>query len=161
MTNYEPVVSNSEKAVVADRILTSLVCKFGFREFSFSTKPLVPVEVKMVCQPVRKTNDGLTLYKILQCPMEVCNYYRQFCHWVLHYLSMDDTAKEGDIDRLIANFVHNIPFFSHSKLSHYLTENLDLILKTQHILSEQQSLRVLEMSFLNTKRERGIVLNLI
>ncbi len=67
-----------------------------------------------------------------------------------------DTAKEGDIDRLLVNCKHNLPFFfSHSKLSKYFIENIDYLLKTQHLLSPRLSLRVLESSFINMKGGAG------
>lgn len=80
------------------------------------------------------------------------NYSLQLCHWYLHLLQMNDTAKEGDLNRAILNCQYSLPFFfSHPALSKYLVENIDYILKCDHMLSPLQRIRVLEGSFTNTK----------
>lgn len=87
---------------------------------------------------------------------QMYNYASNLCHWVLHLLQLDDTAKEGDLRRLVVNCKYSLVFFfSHSKLSKYLVENLDFLLKTQHLLSPQLSLRVLESSFINMSGGAG------
>jgi len=53
-----------------------------------------------------RNSNGYVFYKPVQEHVkvdEIYNYSSQLCHWFLHYMSMDDTAKEGDIDRLVAN----------------------------------------------------------
>ena len=66
---------------------------------------------------------------------------------------MNDTAKEGDLNRAILNCQYSLPFFfSHSTLSSkYLVENIDYILKCKHLLSPLQKIRVLEGSFTNCR----------
>ena len=87
---------------------------------------------------------------------ELYNYCSQFCVWALHILEMEDTAREADLDRLVANTKHSAAFFySHSKRSHYLKDCLDFVLKTQYLLSPQESLRVLEGAFVNPHGGRG------
>lgn len=50
----------------------------------------------------------------------------------------------------MANSKYNMLFFySHSKLSKYFIENLDFILKVEHLLSPAMRLRILEGSFVN------------
>ncbi|XP_056009759.1 uncharacterized protein LOC125652729 [Ostrea edulis] len=84
------------------------------------------------------------------------NYSLQLCHWYLHLLEMNDTAKEGDLNRVILNCQYSLPFFfSHSALSKYMVENIDYILKCQHFLSPLQRIRVLEGSFTNCRGEIG------
>ena len=63
-------------------------------------------------------------------PDELFNYAMQLCHWYLHLSELHDTAKEGDLNRTVLNCQYSLPFFySHSKLSKYLVENVDYILK--------------------------------
>ena len=89
-------------------------------------------------------------------PDEMYNYCSQFCVWALHILHMEDTTKEGDLDRLVANLKFNTAlFYSHSKRSHYFSDCLDFILKTQYLLSPQESLRVLEGAFINPSGRPG------
>ncbi|KAK3083965.1 hypothetical protein FSP39_006061 [Pinctada imbricata] len=79
------------------------------------------------------------------------NYTSQLCQWGLHYLAMDDTAKEGDITRIIPNLKRCIPFFfSHSKLSKYLVECINYIVQYEHS-SPMTKLRILEGSFVNRR----------
>jgi hypothetical protein len=81
---------------------------------------------------------------------EVFNYSMQLCHWYLQILELHDTAKEGDLNRTILNCKYSIPFFySHSRLSKYLVENVDYLLKTEKFLSPLQRIRVLEGSYVN------------
>lgn len=81
---------------------------------------------------------------------EVFNYAMQLCHWFLQILELHDTAKEGDLNRTVLNCKYSIPFFySHSRLSKYLVENVDYLLKTEFFLSPLQRIRVLEGSYVN------------
>lgn len=86
---------------------------------------------------------------------ELFNYSRQLCHWYMHLVEMNDTAKEGDLNRAILNCQYSLPFFfSHSTLSKYLpnlVENIDYILKCEHLLSPLRRIRVLEGSFTNCR----------
>lgn len=84
------------------------------------------------------------------------NYCCNLCQWTLQLLSMNDTAKEGDLDRLVFNSKTILPFFfSHSARSKYFVENVDFLLKTQHLLSPMQSLRVRKCSYVNTHQGAG------
>ena len=83
---------------------------------------------------------------------QLYNYCTNYCHWYLQMLEMDDTAKHGDITRLIPNCMSAIPFFfSHSRLSKYFVENIDFVLKCEKLLSPLQRMRVLEGSFVNLR----------
>lgn len=104
-------------------------------------------------QFIIQTSEEKTCYKEED---EVYNYCMLLCHWYLHVIEMHDTAKEGDIHRAVLNCKYAIPFFySHSKLSKYLVENVNYVLQTEHLLSPLQSLRVLEGSFVNTIGGKG------
>lgn len=75
----------------------------------------------------------------------------QLCHWYLHILELHDSAKEGYLNRTLLNCKNSIPFFySHSRLSKYLVENVDYLLKTEKLLSPLQRIRVLEGSYVNS-----------
>lgn len=83
---------------------------------------------------------------------ELFNYCNQLCLWGLQFFEMEDTAKEGDICRVIPNLSHNISFFySHSCLSKYMAECVDYILKVEFLSSPLNKLRILEGSFVNVK----------
>lgn len=78
------------------------------------------------------------------------NYCMQLCHWYMHIAEMNDTAKEGDLNRAVLNSQYCLPFFySHSALSKYLVENIDYILKSEVLSSPLQRIRILEGSFTN------------
>lgn len=87
---------------------------------------------------------------------EVFNYCMQVCHWYLHILELNDTAKEGDLNRTVLNCKYSLPFFfSHSPLSKYLVENVDYLLKIEHFLSPLQRIHVLEGSYVNIHGGQG------
>lgn len=66
------------------------------------------------------------------------------------------TAKEGDLNRTILNCQYSLPFFfSHSKLSKYLVENINYVLKCKYLLSPLQKMRVLEGSYVNINGGQG------
>ena len=89
---------------------------------------------------------------IISTSDELYNYCSNLCHWYLQVLEMDDTAKAGDITRVIPNCLNAIPlFFSHSRLSKYFVENIDYVLKCEFLLSPLQRMRVLEGSFVNLR----------
>ena len=83
---------------------------------------------------------------------QLYNYCTNYCHWYLQMLEMDDTARHGDITRLVPNCMSAIPFFfSHSRLSKYFVENIDFVFKCEKLLSPLQRMRVLEGSFVNLR----------
>lgn len=87
---------------------------------------------------------------------ELYNYSVQLCQWYLHLNELHDTAKEGDLNRTILNCQYSLPFFfSHSKLSKYLVENIDYVLKCKYLLSPLQRMRVLEGSYVNINGGQG------
>ena len=79
------------------------------------------------------------------------NYSMQFCHWFLHILELNDTAKEGGLNRAVLNSKINIQFPFFTRLSKYLVDNVDYVLKTEYLLSPLQRTRVLEGSFVNIR----------
>lgn len=83
---------------------------------------------------------------------DLMSYSTNYLHWFLQLMELDDTAKEGDHQRLIVNAKFNLFFFySHSTLSKYFVENLDFLLKVEHLLSPAMRRRVLEGSFVNVR----------
>lgn len=107
-----------------------------------------PVQQPQQPPPVRHTQHA--------APDYLSNYSNLLCHWFLQLLNMDDTAKEGDPDRLIINCKQNLPmFFSHSARSNYFVECLDFIMKVEKLLSPSTRLRVLEGCFVNPKGGKG------
>ena len=89
-------------------------------------------------------------------PDELYNYSLQLCHWYLHLSEINDTVKEGDLNRTVLNCQYTLPFFySHSKLSKYLVENIDYVLKCKYLLSPLQRIRVLEGSYVNKHGGKG------
>ena len=86
----------------------------------------------------------------------VYNYSCNLCHWVVQLILMEDIVKEGDITRLVPSVMYSLQFFfSHSRLSKYFQECLDLVLKSEYILSPLQRVRVLEGAFTNLRGGRG------
>ncbi|OWF45326.1 hypothetical protein KP79_PYT03637 [Mizuhopecten yessoensis] len=78
------------------------------------------------------------------------NYMVNSMQWYFVILQIKDALHEGDIDRINIILKQMIPFFySHSYLSKYLTECLDYILKTEHILSPRMSMKVRAASIIN------------
>lgn len=74
---------------------------------------------------------------------------------------MNDTAKEGDLNRGILNCQYSLSFFfSHSALSKYLVENIDYILKCDRMPSPLQRIRVLEGEGSLTNTKSGIGKNI-
>lgn len=70
---------------------------------------------------------------------------------------MNDTAKEGDLNRGILNCQYSLPFFfSHSALSKYSVENIAYILKCDRTPSPLQRIRVLEGEGSLTNTKSGI-----
>ncbi|WAR09260.1 hypothetical protein MAR_019218 [Mya arenaria] len=71
-------------------------------------------------------------------------------------VQMKDAIREGDVKRISIVLKNMIPFFySHSRLSKYLTECIDYILKTEHTLSPYMSPKVQAGSFVNQKGRPG------
>ncbi|KAK3083045.1 hypothetical protein FSP39_012508 [Pinctada imbricata] len=96
-------------------------------------------------------NDNDTTRETSTEPDELYNYCCQLCQWGLHFMALDNTASEGDIMRVIPNLMKCIPFlFSHSKLSKYLVECLDVILKCKSASTLTRT-RILEGFFVNRK----------
>ena len=87
---------------------------------------------------------------------EFFNYANNLCQWAMVLDNMNDTAKEADLERMVLNCKQLVPFFySHSHLSKYLRENVDLLIKTEYLLSPVQRLRTLEYSYVNTNGKKG------
>ncbi len=85
------------------------------------------------------------------------NYCNQVAHFALHLMNLNDTAKEGDIDRVFPNMKYNARlFYSHNTSSKYYHEVLDFLLKTMHTLSPQMKIRVLDGLFVNEKGGHGM-----
>ncbi|KAK3096699.1 hypothetical protein FSP39_002515 [Pinctada imbricata] len=91
---------------------------------------------------------------------ELFNYSCQLCQWGTHFLALDDTAKEGDIMRILPNLLKCIPFFymcfthTPSYISKYLMECVDIILKCESS-SPLTRIRILEGFFVNRKGGHG------
>ncbi|XP_052098862.1 uncharacterized protein LOC127733557 [Mytilus californianus] len=90
--------------------------------------------------------------------------YRRLCLQLFHkfinlgmqIVNMNDTAKEGDMERLIMNMKENAAFFySHSAMSKYFSECINTILQVDHLSSPRMKMRQLEGAFINTKGGNG------
>ena len=83
-------------------------------------------------------------------------YCLNICHWGLHLMELDDTAREGDLTRTVPNLKVCIPFFySHSVLSKYFVECIHYILQCEYQLSPMDRIRVLEGSYVNLRGGKG------
>ena len=162
-------LSRFDRSQIASEILKKYIehHKYGtlLREESKALPPK-DLEIKVLYKIVGKTAEGhLLLAPVQQIPIPtpsppppdtIYNYCSQLCHWALHFFHLNDTAKEGDVDRLVSNCKFNVPFFySHSKLSKYLVENINFLLQVQCLLSPRMSLRVLEGAFVNARGGQG------
>ncbi|KAK3108378.1 hypothetical protein FSP39_006644, partial [Pinctada imbricata] len=120
---------------------------------------LIPGNIKQTsCETKREVAECI-LSKILdkmnkahdESDDQVMNYSCQLLQWGVHFLSFEDTAREGDITRIIPNLKKAIPFFiSHSKLSKYLVECVNYILQYE-FASPLNKMRILEGSFINRR----------
>ena len=123
-------MSQEEKEVVADSLLSKFLDKYGYGELSSSGLP---------------QGDG------------VYNYCNQVAHFALHLMNLNDMAKEGDVDRAITNVQYNSHIFhSHSLSSKYYHQCLDFLLKITHTLSPQMAMRSLDSLFVNEKGGPGV-----
>ncbi|CAG2230058.1 unnamed protein product [Mytilus edulis] len=87
---------------------------------------------------------------------QVMNYFINVIEWGLLIINMNDTAKEGDFERLEVNCKAGIGFLlGHSVFSKYFGELVNYLLLTKHLLSPEMSLRALEGAFINTKGGPG------
>ena len=57
---------------------------------------------------------------------ELYNYCCNLCHWYLQLLEMDDTAKAGDLTRVIPNCLNSIPLFFSTPLRSYKSHSFIL-----------------------------------
>lgn len=156
--------SDEEKQTILNTILMQFMTVYGYgsidnpSEIDYASKPTQTVQnfkfilegshifVQPFVETIENTSPDDELY----------NYSMQLCHWFLHILELNDTAKEGDLNRAVLNSKYSIPFFySHSRLSKYLVENVDYVLKTEYLLSPLQRTRVLEGSFVNIRGGKG------
>ncbi|XP_076081561.1 uncharacterized protein LOC143052416 [Mytilus galloprovincialis] len=86
----------------------------------------------------------------------IYNYFTNLITWGMQIMNMNDTAKEGDMERLIMNMKENAAFFySHSVMSKYFSECINTILQVQHLSSPHMKMRQLEGAFINTKGGSG------
>ena len=170
--NNPPDLSNAsrvDKLQTATRLLRKFLAHYKYGDFSLTQDPQPQTQPQPTEQEqfivIGETAKGVkVLMKVQPSKSEakpskkeentdsLFNYSSNLCHWALHLMQLDDTAKEGDTDRVILNCKYNLGFFfSHSKLSKYFIENIDYILKTQFILSPRMRLRVLDTTFVNVK----------
>ncbi|WAR08505.1 hypothetical protein MAR_018463, partial [Mya arenaria] len=104
---------------------------------------VVNTEINVMLKMVEKNDDLL-------------NYVKNFLQWFFIIVQMKDAVREGDVKRISIVLKNMIPFFySHSRLSKYLTECIDYILKTEHTLSPYMSLKVQAGSVVNPKGRPG------
>ena len=148
----------AERANMALQMLKEFLLDSNYLHFEYdpTADPVPkPQDIEYVKCGVTKSGQYLMAPKGPR-PDAMENYARNLCHWTLQLLEMHDTAKEGDVDRLILNCKCNIPlFYSHSKLSKYYVENLDFVLKAEHLSSPQMRSRILEGAFINIKGGNG------
>ena len=155
-----------EQHQVADQFLLGILEHFEYARFSLNrhhesalNPPSGQVHVLVEQQVIGQTPKGHLLVLKRKLPLEtdqIMSHACNLCMWALHMMHLNDLAKEGDLDRAVLGSKLSIPFFySHSKLSKYFVENIDFLLKTQHISSPQMRLRLLEGSFVNRKGGTG------
>ena len=84
------------------------------------------------------------------------NYATNFLNWYFVSLVLHDVIKEGNINMInvVLKFLAPL-FFSHSKLSKYMAECIDFILKTEYLLSPRMSLKVKAGAFVNVSGRVG------
>lgn len=83
---------------------------------------------------------------------EVMAHFTNLSKWAIHLMHMNDSAKEGDMNRTILSLKRNIPFFySNSPMSKYFSECIDYLIKVLYVGSPTDRLRILEASFTNIK----------
>ena len=110
------------------------------------------IKIPEVSVPIKFERDMLPL----QPRDDLNNYVSNFMQWFFVILQFKDAVHEGDIFRMNIILKQMIPFFySHSVLSKYLTECVDYILKTEHTLSQKESIKVRSGSFVNVKGGQG------
>ena len=149
-------------------MLENFVRFYGYAQFNLQEKAPPPAEAsalqaagqRRVYVQAQLPNGQIVLLPATmagELPQDhVYNYSMNVCHWGLHLMQMNDTAKEGDLNRTIVNLKYCIPFFfSHSRLSKYFVECLDYLRKVCYTLSPQQRLRTLEGSFVNSFGGKG------
>ena len=145
-----------EQNVEVRKVLLKFLRHYGYCSFSLESAPDTENEEEVVS--IENPLGGTTEVVLIKPSVDdaVLNYSTNLCHWGLHLLNMNDTTKEGDIDRVVNNSKHMVPFFySHSNYSHYLTENINFVLQVCNTLSPRDSLRVREGSFVNCKGGKG------
>ena len=163
--------TKQEKAIALSCALDKFISHYDYCSFNILEKerPQSSQAPETVLQTnydiVGKTSDGKLLISkhLIEVPLKhaagpdrLQNYCSNVCHWALHLMSLNDTAKEGDLERLIPNIMYMIPFFfSHSPLSKYMIENIQFIAQTEFLLSPLQKLRVLEGAFVNHYGGKG------
>ena len=150
-------LDHETKVKLADEILGKFVNHYGYGKFSMNAPEVENVVDTEILVAQSSSGDlSFSTNKVTKPPDYIYNYSMQLCHWAVHLMSMNDTAKEGDVTRLLLNCSYNLPFFySHSRLSKYFVENLDFLLKVKYLLSPQMSIRVLAGAFQNTKGGKG------
>ena len=160
-----PQAMKTEEAIT---MLENFVRFYGYAQFDLQEKAPPPAEAsalqaagqRRVYVQAQLPNGQIVLLPATmagELPQDhVYNYSMNVCHWGLHLMQMNDTAKEGDLNRTIVNLKYCIPFFfSHSRLSKYFVECLDYLRKVCYTLSPQQRLRTLEGSFVNSFGGKG------
>ena len=140
--------TKEEKIASYDKIMRFFInnCGYGDIQFQLDHKPRVPQSyiVKVNGNGQLVATPHMTGFDMVEV------YSTNICHWTLHLMQLNDTAKEGDVIRLIPNLKHVIPFFySASHLSKYMIEATDFILKASKLSSPRSSMRVLEGAFVN------------
>ncbi|XP_033730974.1 uncharacterized protein LOC117320505 [Pecten maximus] len=119
-------------------------------------KVIVSLKVDTLLHGCRVNIPGVTApikfvtFKPPKLEDDLNNYVVNFMQWYFIILQMKDALHEGDIYRINVILKQMIPFFySHSAMSKYLTECIDYILKTEHTLSQQMSMKVRAASVVN------------
>ena len=160
-----PESANTEEVL---KMLEGMVEYFGYGSFSINSKAPPPKEAVIFQENTSKmvplhfvlpSGQRATLSAVVKSELPVDEFYNycvNVCHWGLHVMQLNDTAKEGDLARSVINLKHCIPFFfSHSRLSKYFVECIDFLIKVCHTLSPKQRVRTLEGSFVNAFGGKG------
>ena len=87
---------------------------------------------------------------------ELQNYTINFLNWYFILIVMHDTISEGNIELMNTVLKFMIPlFYKHSRLSKYMSECIDFILKTEFLLTPRVSLKVKAGAFVNISGKIG------
>ena len=117
----------------------------------------------VLCIPKQTLSSGChlatstgSLVKVAQAEDDLNGYVSSFLQCYFLVLFFKDAICEGDIDRINISLKLMIPYFyAHSRLSKYLVECMDYIIKTEKLLPPATALQIQTSSLVNPRGGRG------